>query len=208
MSLKNYSHEEIADFSMIEIANLILLDEKKAMDFREVYDRIAEYKGYSKAQKDEYIAQFYTDLNTDGRFLTGGSNLWGLKVWYPVEQIEEEITDAPKKKKKKKKAKAKAKAKTSKRKKDDIYVEEEIEDDLSELEEEDLDFDDLDTTDFIDDTDDDFDDDDDTDADKDDDYDGDFRSGKLGDEDKKVVEEDVSYVGDEDDDKANDDNYN
>ncbi|WP_153463534.1 MULTISPECIES: DNA-directed RNA polymerase subunit delta [Sediminibacillus] len=203
MSLTNYSHEEITGLSMIELASEILAEEKKAKDFREVYDRIAELKGFTEAQKDEYIAQFYTDLNTDGRFLTLGSNLWGLKEWYPIEQVEEEITEAPKKKKKKK-----AKAKTSKRKKEDIYVEEEIEDDLDELEE-DLDFDDIDTTDeFADDNDDKFDDDDTDNADDDDEYDGDFRSGKLDDEDQKVVEEDVSYVGDEDDDDANDDNYN
>ncbi|SDM52401.1 DNA-directed RNA polymerase subunit delta [Sediminibacillus halophilus] len=204
MSLTNYSHEEIADLSMIELASEILAEEKKAKDFREVYERITELKGFTDAQKDENIAQFYTDLNTDGRFLTIGSNLWGLKDWYPIEQIEEEITEAPKKKKKK------AKAKTSKRKKEDIYVEEEVDEDLDELEE-DLDFDDIDTTDeFANDNDEDFnDEDDDTDnADEDSEYDGDFRSGKLDDEDQKVVEEDVSYVGDEDDDDENDDNYN
>src|SRR5699024_8147805 len=36
----------------------------------------------------------------DGRFLALGSNVWGLKRWYPVDQIDEEISMTPKKKKK------------------------------------------------------------------------------------------------------------
>ncbi|MQH79788.1 DNA-directed RNA polymerase subunit delta, partial [Escherichia coli] len=35
--------------------------------------------------------QFYTDLNTDGRFLNVGENLWGLRDWYSVDDIEEKI---------------------------------------------------------------------------------------------------------------------
>lgn len=92
---------------MIEIATLILEEENKALDFREIFDRIADLKGLSESEKDTWITQYYTDLNIDGRFMTKGSNLWGLKKWYPVEEIDEDITVVPKKKKKKaKKSKA------------------------------------------------------------------------------------------------------
>src|SRR5699024_8964741 len=37
------------------------------------------------------IVQFYTDLNTDGRFLNVGENIWGLRDWYSVADIEEKI---------------------------------------------------------------------------------------------------------------------
>ncbi|WP_269410558.1 DNA-directed RNA polymerase subunit delta [Lentibacillus daqui] len=105
MSLNSYSREQLAGMSMIELANLILLDEKKATNFRDVFAKIAEIKGYTDEQKKQFIAQFYTDLNIDGRFMTLGSNMWGLKRWYPVEQIDEEIPTEPKKKKKSKKKK-------------------------------------------------------------------------------------------------------
>ncbi|MFC3039633.1 DNA-directed RNA polymerase subunit delta [Virgibacillus xinjiangensis] len=101
MSLKDYSHEELKGMSKLELANLVLLEEKKALDFQELFSRVAEHKELSDSEQKEGIAQFYTDMNVDGRFLTLGSNVWGLKRWYPVEQMDEEITDSPKKKKKK-----------------------------------------------------------------------------------------------------------
>lgn len=133
MSLKNYSHEEIQHMSMIEVASLILLDEKKAFHFKDVFDKIAELKGFTDGEKEANIAQFYTDLNVDGRFITTGSNMWGLKRWYPVEQMDEEVTVAPKKKKK-------AKKKKEEDVEDDLDV---VEDDL-EIFEDDFDIDDMD----------------------------------------------------------------
>lgn len=105
MSLDNFSHEELKRLSMLELASHILEDAKKAMDFQEIYDKIAEIKGFTKKAKDANISQFFTELNVDGRFMTTGSNAWGLKKWYPVDQADEEITDTPKKKKKTKKKK-------------------------------------------------------------------------------------------------------
>ncbi|MGY0691163.1 DNA-directed RNA polymerase subunit delta [Virgibacillus sp. FSP13] len=107
MSLKNYGHEELANMSMVDLADLILTDEKKALDFRDIFKKVAELKGFSEDEQREFIAQFYTDLNINGHFMTLGSNMWGLKRWYPVEQIDEEITAEPKKKKKAKKPKKK-----------------------------------------------------------------------------------------------------
>lgn len=104
VSLDKYSHEELVEMSMIELASKILFDEKKAINFRDIFSKIAEIKGFSEEEKKEKIAQFYTDLNVDGRFITLGSSMWGLKRWYPVEQAEEEIKAPAKKKTKKKKA--------------------------------------------------------------------------------------------------------
>ncbi|SFM17288.1 DNA-directed RNA polymerase subunit delta [Gracilibacillus orientalis] len=113
MSLKNLTKDSIDEMAMIDIATLILDEENKAKDFRDIFERVAKLKGLSEAEKDAGISQFYTDLNIDGRFMTKGSNMWGLKRWYPVEEIEEDVTPVPKKKKKKK---AKAKAKPKKKK--------------------------------------------------------------------------------------------
>ncbi|GGM32814.1 hypothetical protein GCM10011351_18560 [Paraliobacillus quinghaiensis] len=142
MGLDNYSREELQELSMINLATMILEKENKAMPYQEIYDQVVTLKNYNDVEKQEFLAQFYTDLNIDGRLLSIGSGLWGLRDWYPVEQIEEEISAAPKKKKKKKAAAKK------KKKKEAIF-----EDTDEDITEEDLDFD---QTDF-DESDDDFD---------------------------------------------------
>ncbi|WP_200412038.1 DNA-directed RNA polymerase subunit delta, partial [Virgibacillus salexigens] len=95
--------EQIQNMSMIELASLILLDEKKAIHFKDIFNKLADLRGYSEEEEQATIAQFYTDLNVDGRFITIGENMWGLKRWYPVEHMDVEVTNAPKKKKKAKK---------------------------------------------------------------------------------------------------------
>ena len=102
MSELNINREQLEKYSMIEMAVALLKQEKKAMNYRDIFEEITELKQLDGAERDEAFAQFYTDLNLDGRFLYLGQGIWGLKVWYPVDQIDEEITEEPKKKKKKK----------------------------------------------------------------------------------------------------------
>ncbi len=106
VSLQQLTHDEIDHLSMIELAAKILKEENKAMNYKVIFNKIAELKEFTDEQKQNMMAQFYTDMNVDGRFLTLGSGMWGLKRWYPVDQAEEEITEEPKKKTKKKKKKA------------------------------------------------------------------------------------------------------
>ncbi|HEY4600777.1 MAG TPA: DNA-directed RNA polymerase subunit delta [Cerasibacillus sp.] len=103
MTLKDASPDKLKHLSMIDLANLLLMDQRKALDFKEMFNEISKIKGFSKAEELDKLAQFYTDLNTDGRFMTLGSNVWGLKRWYPVDEIDEEIKVRPKKKKKRRK---------------------------------------------------------------------------------------------------------
>ncbi|BAE04216.1 probable DNA-directed RNA polymerase delta subunit [Staphylococcus haemolyticus JCSC1435] len=59
-----------------------------------LYDIIDEFKdlgGYEFEEIENRVVQFYTDLNTDGRFLNVGENQWGLRDWYSVDDIEEKI---------------------------------------------------------------------------------------------------------------------
>ena len=59
-----------------------------------LYDIIDEFKSLGNYEYDEIenrIVQFYTDLNTDGRFLNVGENQWGLRDWYSVDDIEEKL---------------------------------------------------------------------------------------------------------------------
>lgn len=97
MAVKNYTDEQINKMSMMELANLILTDKKAEMNFLDLFNRVAEVKGFTEVQKEDLLARFYTDMNVDGRFTTLGSNVWGLKRWYPVEQtIEKSLAESRK----------------------------------------------------------------------------------------------------------------
>ena len=94
MSLNKYSHDEIEKMSMVDVANLVLLEEQQPMTFKETFDKVSQLKKWDDTQKKLRISQFYTDLNMDGRFITNGSNTWGLKRWYRVDQMSEEFATA------------------------------------------------------------------------------------------------------------------
>ncbi|MGP4081620.1 DNA-directed RNA polymerase subunit delta [Pseudalkalibacillus sp. R45] len=126
--LDTYSKEELKEVSMLEIAFHILKDNKKPTPFTELMGQVSKMRNLSPEEQKQRVAQFYTDINIDGRFVCVGDNQWGLKVWYPVESSDEELATTIKPKKRKK-----AKAKL-----DDDEDLEDFEEDLEE------DFDDLD----------------------------------------------------------------
>ena len=132
--------------SFIEVAFELLKEKKQAVTFKELTDEITKILGLNKADVTEKMVQFYTDLNIDGRFMSQSESRWGLRVWYPVDQMEEDnVTTVKPKKKKSKKAVDE----------DDI--------DFDEIDEDELDYDDIDEFDEDDDEDDLLDDDDDED---------------------------------------------
>lgn len=89
MGLKKYTKEQIEKMPMIELANVLLAEKKEEMNFLELFQLVAEQKGFTESQKEDLLARFYTDLNVDGRFTTLGNNIWGLKRWFPVDQTSE-----------------------------------------------------------------------------------------------------------------------
>ncbi|MED0851454.1 DNA-directed RNA polymerase subunit delta [Bacillus altitudinis] len=170
MSLKEYSQEQLKQMSLVELAYEIFRGSKTPITFSELIDEMVRLQGIQKSDLDDRLAQFYTDLNIDGRFISLGDQRWGLRSWYPVDQIEEEVQPAVKTKAKKKKTKAAVVEEDF----DDIEEEEEIdelEEDLDLVEDdEDLDLDDEEIDEEIEDFDEDDDEDDDglTEIDEDD----------------------------------------
>lgn len=129
LKLQQLSKDERKELSFIEVAEHIFEEKREAMAFKDLVAEIASFLELPDAQVRTRMVQFYTDLNIDGRFLALGENRWGLRDWYPFDQIDEEIIipDTPKKKKAKKKK-----------------IEDELDEDLDfELEDEDFEEDDL-----------------------------------------------------------------
>ncbi|MCM3574532.1 DNA-directed RNA polymerase subunit delta [Mesobacillus subterraneus] len=175
MSLSQYSKEELQEMSLIEVAYEILKEKKQAITFQELMAEIKSILKLDEADVSEKMVQFYTDINIDGRFMSQGEGRWGLRVWYPVDQIEEDnVTTVKPKKKKSKKAVDE----------DDLDL-----DEFDEIDEEDLDFDDIDE----------FDEDDDDALDDDDDDDDEEFDEDL--EDTDDFEDDDELLEDEEEDE-------
>jgi DNA-directed RNA polymerase subunit delta len=131
LSLAQFTKQELVDMSLVDMAYAIIeSNNKQTVAFTEIMDIIVAATGKSQSEVRAKIAQFYTDMNIDGRFLCMGDNRWGLRSWYPVEQAEEDtITQIKPKKAKKKKIKDE----------DDDYEDDDLDyDDLDEFEDDDL----------------------------------------------------------------------
>ncbi|HWO74422.1 MAG TPA: DNA-directed RNA polymerase subunit delta [Bacillus sp. (in: firmicutes)] len=177
--LQTYAKEDLQEMSLIELAYLLLADKKEPLPFNDLVSEIASILELSEEQVQDRMPQFYTDMNIDGRFLCIGENKWGLRTWYPLDQIEEETvpTIRPKKKKGKKLMDD-----------DDLDI-----DEFDDIDEEDLDFDDLDEE---------YEDDEILDEDEDEDEDDDDFDD-LGDDEEDFDDEDI--IEDDDYDLDGDD---
>ncbi|HGD0694530.1 TPA: DNA-directed RNA polymerase subunit delta [Streptococcus agalactiae] len=109
MELEVFAGQEKSELSMIEVARAIL--EQRGRDnemyFSDLVNDIQTYLGKSDSVIRESLPFFYSDLNTDGSFIPLGENKWGLRSWYAIDEIDEEIITleededgAPKRKKK------------------------------------------------------------------------------------------------------------
>ncbi|WP_276913580.1 DNA-directed RNA polymerase subunit delta [Aneurinibacillus aneurinilyticus] len=85
----NLEAEEVKEMAMVDIAYQMLNQSKKPAYYRDLYKEITAMKNMSESEAMDMIAQVYTEINLDGRFICLGENLWGLKRWYLVETQEE-----------------------------------------------------------------------------------------------------------------------
>ncbi|WP_025729778.1 DNA-directed RNA polymerase subunit delta [Atopobacter phocae] len=89
--LDQYAKNEL---SMIEVAHAILNERTNVIDFSELLTLVGEYLEMSDDQLKAEMTRFYTDLNIDGSFISLGDNRWGLRAWYAIDAIDEEIVSS------------------------------------------------------------------------------------------------------------------
>jgi DNA-directed RNA polymerase subunit delta len=83
--------EQAKEMPMVDLAFEVLKASKNPYYYRDLMQEIAKIKGLTDDQVMQVIAQLYTEINIDGRFACVGTNLWGLKRWYPVEKSEDSV---------------------------------------------------------------------------------------------------------------------
>lgn len=86
--------ERLKEMPMVDLAFEVLKSANTPYYYRELMMEIAKVRGLSQDGINQVIAQVYTEINIDGRFACVGSNMWGLKRWYPVEKSEDPIGNA------------------------------------------------------------------------------------------------------------------
>ncbi|OQQ77724.1 DNA-directed RNA polymerase subunit delta [Ligilactobacillus salivarius] len=109
MELEKFKDANKDELSMIEVAHEILHQRGETMAFADLTNEIQVYLGKSDEEIRDRLAQFYTDLNIDGSFISLGDNVWGLRSWYPYDSIDEALVhgedeedeERPRKKRKK-----------------------------------------------------------------------------------------------------------
>ncbi|UUX33177.1 DNA-directed RNA polymerase subunit delta [Fundicoccus culcitae] len=91
MALDELDGQIKSELSLIEVAYAIIVDHGDIIEFNDLLVQVQEYLGLTETQLESKMARFYTDLNVDGRFISLGENRWGLRIWYPIDSIDEEI---------------------------------------------------------------------------------------------------------------------
>jgi DNA-directed RNA polymerase subunit delta len=88
------SDEKAKEMPMVDLAFELLKAVNTPFYYRDLMTEIAKIKGLSEQEVMQVIAQLYTEINIDGRFACVGTNLWGLKRWYPVEKTDDAVSNA------------------------------------------------------------------------------------------------------------------
>lgn len=104
LNLRELNEEELLEESLVNLAYGVLSEQKQPLAFTEIIAELEKLNARTPGQINEYLNQFYTDMNIDGRFMVLAENRWGLREWYAIDQVEEEIAPTVKTHKKKVKA--------------------------------------------------------------------------------------------------------
>lgn len=94
MELETLKNENRNELSMVEVAFAILQESGNVYTYTEILELVQDYLGFSDEVLEDQMVNFYTQLNIDGRFISLGENRWGLRAWYPIDSIDEEIVSS------------------------------------------------------------------------------------------------------------------
>ena len=97
MSLKKMTKDDLELLSNKDITNLILEESKKSINTADLFKKIIKLLELPESTFENKIADYYTALATDKRFILLEDGTWDLKsnhkVKVIIEDIEEEIEE-------------------------------------------------------------------------------------------------------------------
>lgn len=87
MSLKKMTKEELELLSYTDLTEMILKENKKAMNTPKIFRTICDLLELSDSEYTNKIGDFYTSLTTDKRFLLLDSAEWDLKDRHVIDVV-------------------------------------------------------------------------------------------------------------------------
>lgn len=78
---------------MADVAWNVLSKRKKSVDFSKLWGDVAGTLGYDATQQQRKIAQFYTELMLDKRFISVEDNKWDLRSRHSYNETLVEIVE-------------------------------------------------------------------------------------------------------------------
>ena len=90
MNIREMTKEQLAEESIIDIAYAVLAEKGENLTLRQLMDEVRKLNGITVRAMAEKLPRVNTDINIDGRFLSIDDIRWGLREWYPVDQLEVE----------------------------------------------------------------------------------------------------------------------
>ena len=90
--MKNIKKEDVKDLSYKDITNIILENTNKGMNTLDLFTKIVDLLDLPKDTIDTKIADYYTSLTTDKRFLLV-DGLWDLRSRHTSDKVLVDATD-------------------------------------------------------------------------------------------------------------------
>ncbi len=73
--------------SMVNVAYELMLKKRKPVTFLKLWEDVATMMGFNKQQEEDNIAQFYSDISLDERFVSVGDNKWDLRSRHTYHEV-------------------------------------------------------------------------------------------------------------------------
>ena len=73
--------------SMVDVAYDLMSTKKKAIVFLKLWEEVCQVMAFTKQQEEDNIAQFYSDLSLDDRFVKVGENKWDLRERHTYHEV-------------------------------------------------------------------------------------------------------------------------
>ena len=90
MKLNKMPKDELESYSYIELAKMILKEEKKSLNTPQIFKKICKLLELNDDDYSNQIGDYYTSLTTDKRFILLDGGNWDLKDKHKVEIVLDE----------------------------------------------------------------------------------------------------------------------